>query len=242
MDSLKHLRQAIMGFLLLTLASCGTSLPVSMTPTVVSSPKPAASPTAISRSDPVTPIPGLTLVVPTYQVLGPTAIPLDKVNSLTEELTDNLNFELPRPTLDSESGSISPNDYIGISAFPVHGAGYPPLWAAVAYGTRKLEPPRNFFVAIYTYGKVGWQQLGKLDLEQTDYLDQRNVSQVYFEPAHVWLEVRSGFGLKGSCYDLLMYDGHVLANVAHSCIDRPNAGSTATARSGEAAVVLLRFG
>jgi len=242
MDFLNRLRHAMMVCALLALASCGASLPATKTPGVVSSPQPATSPTAISRSNPVTPIPGLTLVVPTYQVLGPTVIPLDKVNSLTEELTHKLNLELPQPTLNSESDSISPNDYIGISAFPVHGIGYPPVWAAVAYGTRKLDPPRNFFVAIYTYGKAGWQQLGKLDLEQTDYLDQQNVRQVYFEPAHIWLEVGSGFGSKGSCYDLLMFDGHAIANMAHSCIDRQNAGSTATARSGEAAVVLLRFG
>jgi hypothetical protein len=116
--------------------------------------------------------------------------------------------------------------FSGVNVLPLKTAnGQPPLWAAFTYGMRSFDPQQNHFVSIFTHTETGWQQLSRLDLEAPDYIDPDSIQQVAIDPAHIWLEVQSGVGAHGGCYDLLMFDGSVLTDTVQNCSSSPGAGS-----------------
>jgi len=130
--------------------------------------------------------------------------------------------------------------FSGVNVLPLKTAiGQPPLWAAFTDGMRSFNPPLNHFVSIFAHSETGWQQLSRLDLEAPDYLDPGSLRQVVIDPSHIWLEVQSGVGAHGGCYDLLMWDGSVLTDTVKNCGSSPGAGHVADVNGdGQLDVVL----
>lgn len=114
-------------------------------------------------------------------------------------------------------------------------AGSRPLWAVFSTGLRnfELEPLPNHFLAIYTHGDAGWQELGRVNLDEEvsdnmawpDYLDPAGVTQVSVEPTRVWLAVEGGAGAHGGTYHLLSFDGTTLRREISAAAASPGVGT-----------------
>lgn len=191
----------------LTPAAAQPSPGAALPPTVAEATAPAPSPPPATDAAKVTPL----VVSPTAEV--PTA-------TLTAQLSATLTAEVtPVPTSDTSFGGIE-----GAQALALSG-GDQPLWAAHSYGMRSFEPEQQHFVAIYTYRDRGWEQLGRVALENADYLDGSGVRQVAISPDRTWIEVQSGVGAHSGCYDLLSFDGTALRDELSHCHDSPDAAS-----------------
>ena len=114
-------------------------------------------------------------------------------------------------------------------------AGSRPLWAVFSTGLRnfELEPLPNHFLAIYTHDDAGWQELGRVNLDEEvsdnmawpDYLDPAGVTQVSVEPTRVWLAVEGGAGAHGGTYHLLSFDGTTLRREISASAASPGVGT-----------------
>ncbi len=142
----------------------------------------------------------------------------------------------------------------GLAVLPLSApADSPPLWAVYSTGMRNyaLDPVPSHFVAIYTRGDSGWQQLATLDLDTPpaedvllveplpDYRDPPGVQQVASEPSRVGLLVTGGAGAHSGAFQVLSFDGQALALELASSSASPGAGFIADAnRDGQNDVVL----
>lgn len=194
--------------LIAALASCGT-------PSTVETQSPTAQPAPTAQPEPT--------VAPTATV-EPTAAPTElPIATYTAELSATVVASLPPTPVDPGSPAIE-----GAVALPLRPAGDgPPLWAAFTYGLHSFDPPQQHFVAIYTRDGAGWRELSKLNLENSDYVYPTGVQQVDLAPGRIWLEVQSGAGAHGGCYDLLSFDGKDLRDEVSHCHESPGAGSVA---------------
>ena len=217
----------------LILAACGAPAAIPLTPASVATRAPGGSSTAaptVTLSQ--LPLLATATAVPT-QVLPPTSTeaPSISVVVLSAQLSATLAAQLP-PTSTPDASDMVFGGFSGVNVLPLKTAkDQPPLWAAFTYGPRSFDPLQNHFVSIFTHTEAGWQQLSRLDLEAPDYID----------PAHVWLEVQSGVGAHGGCYDLLRLDGNVLTDTVQNCSSSPGAGRVADVNGdGQLDVVLDR--
>ncbi len=117
----------------------------------------------------------------------------------------------------------------------------PPLWAVYSTGMRNyaLDPVPSHFVAIFTHGDAGWQELGRVDLDEQlaedtmlveplpDYIDPMGVQQVAIEPSRVWLTVDGGAGAHSGTFQVLSFDGQALTLELASSAASPGAGFVA---------------
>lgn len=203
---MKRLSLLLSTILVFTLAGCGT-------PGTTEAPTqaPTAAPTWTPRPSPTT-APSATP--------APTAAPTElPIATYTAELSATVVASLPPTPADPSEPSIA-----GAVALPVRASSGPPLWAVFSYGMHSFSTPQKHFVAMYARLGDTWQQLGKLELENPDYIDPTGVRQVDLAPGYVWLEVQSGVGAHGGCYDLLRFDGKVLQDVVSHCAESPGAG------------------
>jgi hypothetical protein len=113
------------------------------------------------------------------------------------------------------------------------------LWAAYTYGMRSFEPLEQHFVAVYSHEGGRWQELDRAELEDPDYLDKTGVQQVAVEPENTWLQVDSGVGAHGGCFNLLRFDGQKLHNEVSHCNSAPGSGSLEDLNGDDILDVLL---
>jgi hypothetical protein len=95
---------------------------------------------------------------------------------------------------------------------------------------RSYDPLENHFLAIYEHSRTGWEQVNRLELENADILSPGSVKQVRFgnqenQDPLAWLQVESGVGAHGGCYDLLSFDGRELDSVLSNCASGPQGGA-----------------
>lgn len=137
------------------------------------------------------------------------------------------------PTADATSAELAAlvqatlpsGAFEGVAAFPLRtAAGDQSLWAVHTTGMRNygIDPVPSHFVALYTHGDGGWQEVARVDLDTavapssgpepifTDYLGEGGVTQVDIEPSRVWLQVEGGAGAHGGTFHLLSFDGQAL--------------------------------
>ena len=240
---LKCLRLMSMVCVTLILTACGAPAAIPQTPTPTAPRAPISAPTITSSP---LPMPATATALPTAtsmptQITRPTSTeaPSISVVVLSAQLSATVAAQLP-PTSTPDASGMTMGGFSGVNVLPLKTTdGQSPLWMAFTYGMRSFDPQRNHFVSIYTHDETGWQQLTRFDLEAPDYIDPGSIQQVAIDPNHIWLEVQSGVGAHGGCYDLLMLDGSVLTDTVQNCAGSPGAGSVADVNGdGQLDVVL----
>jgi hypothetical protein len=190
--------------LAMTLSGCAAAT----SPAPPSTSTPAVSPTLTelpTLPSAASPTPG---AQPTSEM--PTPDPTPAAPPVPENLVATLEAGLP-PTPTPDASGVASGGFDGVAVMPLTPlTGDQPLWGAFTHGTRSFQLPANHFVAVYTYGDTGWQELGRFELECPDSVHPDSVRQVSIEPGRIWLEVQGGMGTYSSCYDLLSFDGRAL--------------------------------
>lgn len=119
--------------------------------------------------------------------------------------------------------------------------GQPPLWAAHSTGLRSfdIDPLPSHFIAIYSYGDSGWQEEGRVELDQAipagqageisgpDWLGEGSVEQVQIDPTLIWLQAAGGVGAHSGAYQLLSFDGASFTSQVAGFSPSPGAGRVA---------------
>ncbi len=217
-----RLKLLVLTALLPALAACNPSglpagptatlpLPVSPTDTVA----PARETVSVTTAAPI----DVPLVQPT-----PNPASTDPLALELEATVEASMSATPTPA----SGTGDGMGVEGIKAIPLKGqeaVGGEPLWAAFSHGMRRFDPEEKHFVAVYSHGQDGWQQLGRAEFEDADYIDEGSVQQVFLEPGNLWMSVESGVGAHGGCYYLLRFDGTALYTEVSQCGPSPGVGS-----------------
>ncbi len=115
----------------------------------------------------------------------------------------------------------------GVKVLPVMAGAEanPTAWVAFTYGISGLGAGRDHFVAIYTRNDDTWQEASRFTLATADYLGPQSVLIAPFgEGKSIWLEVQSGVGAHGGCFDLLRFDGTTFFSEVENCNSSPYAG------------------
>jgi putative hemolysin len=173
---------------------------------------------------------------------GPTPVPTSPAEPSTEALRALVAASLP-------AGAFE-----GLEVLPLSvPQGSEPLWAVYSYGMRNydLAPLPGHFVAIYTQGPGGWQELARFDLDMApiggdplvgvgpDYIGQKGVKQASIDPSRIWLEVAGGVGAHNGTFQVLSFDGQSLRQEVGGASSGPDAGYLADLdRDGQQDVVL----
>jgi tetratricopeptide (TPR) repeat protein len=143
------------------------------------------------------------------------------------ELRSMIEASLP-PTPTPDTSGFTPGGIVEVGVSPLTvTSGSQPLWAAFSVGMRGFtDPPQDHFIAIYTHGNAGWQELTRLELAgnpdpeafepSPDYVSEGSLRQVDVEPSCIWLQLEGGAGAHSGTYHLLTFDGQALkVEVAH---------------------------
>lgn len=220
------------------LGACGGVVVVEVTATpavaVQSTPVEAGEPSPTLAA--VEPAPTATPLPPPPPTLTP--IPPEV---LAAELQATVAADLP-PTPTPDASGYSGPHIEGISVITLtNTTGDRPLWAAFSYGMRNFDPLQNHFVAIYSHDETGWQQLGRQELGEADYLDPASVEQVEVAADDVWLKVEGGAGAHSGVFYLLRFDGESLAVAASNFSSSPG-GSRLQDLNGDGAPEVLLDG
>lgn len=227
----KWLSLLIVAALLPALSACGQSgLPTAPTPTSTTvqptSTAPSKSDEAQATASATGQAPGR---IPTAPEETPTPAIRDEGGPV---LTDPLAIELQATVVAGLPVTPTPgaDDFGGIEGVYVipldtsDGSGS--FWAAYSYGIRRFEPLEQHFVAIFSHDEAGWQEWSRVELEDPDYIDGAGVQQVEveIEPENTWLQVESGVGAHGGCFNLLRFDGKALHHEVSHCGAAPGSG------------------
>ena len=60
-----------------------------------------------------------------------------------------------------------------------------------------------------------------MELENPDFIFEESVRQALLGDGRIWLEIESGVGAHGGCYDLVNYDGTTFQNMVSHCHSSP---------------------
>ena len=154
---------------------------------------------------------------------------------------------VPTPAADTSTdallalvqASLPAGAFEGLAVLPLTvPAGSEPLWAVYSHGMRNfdLTPPPGHFVAIFSQGPGGWQELSRFDLDMApiggdplvgagpDYIDQDGVKQASIDPSRVWLQVDGGVGAHSGTFQVLSFDGQSLRQEVGGASSSPGAG------------------
>jgi hypothetical protein len=214
------------GVIALTACAPATTMPVAnQAPTHSAASVATAAPAPTPTVSPATPI-----------IVPPTSAPLPSEQDLTQlkELVLNQLTKAQATTSDQT---------IDVNVLPLTTTGtLDPLYAAYSTGSiMSLLPEGRHVLALYTFADGRWDEVQKLDLETSDYVDAASVQQVMLEPSHLWLEVQSGAGAHSGCYDLFAFDpaSRSISQHISSCSSSPGAGHLADVNDdGQLDVVL----
>ena len=112
-----------------------------------------------------------------------------------------------------------------VTVQPIAGADEEPLFVAHTHG---FPPDNSSFrqkVSIHAAGPDGWTELGRVELECAEHLNEFSVEKVNIDPADVWLTVEGGVGAHSGCLELLRWDAEALSVVISGFSSSPDAGS-----------------
>jgi len=137
----------------------------------------------------------------------------------TAQLSATAVANLPPPPTNPDDPGIRT-----VGLIPLTGS-QSPVTAVYTVGMRDFAGNQKHYVTIYSYTSGRWRQVTGADLPNADYIDAQGVRQVMLDPRRNWIEVQSGAGAHGGCYDLLSFNGTTLHNEVSYCHDNPDAGS-----------------
>lgn len=177
-------------------------------------------------------------VTPTQLAPGPAAAPTDTPSPTALPAPTNTPTATPVPAPpDTEALVARFVQALGITIQPDSGswegvrvlelqdpAAAPPVWAAYTYGFRSFDPLQNHAVGLFTWQGDDWAELGRVELECPDYLNENAVRQVFLEPSAIWLTVEGGAGAHSGCFHLLRWDGASFQTVVSGFNSSPDAG------------------
>ncbi|MGD8625074.1 MAG: hypothetical protein PVJ34_11085 [Anaerolineae bacterium] len=206
------------------IAACGAATPAA-------EPSATSPPVTLVLTDTPTPRPTAAEVMVTVtsgaasDTIGPEAVAPD-VADLKAAVEAGLP---PAPTPDASGAAGAEALEIEVGVLPLEtGTGNPPLWAAYSMGMGFYNLDEGHFVAIYGHDAGEWQELARTVLTGcAQYVGQDSLAQVYVEPSRIWLEMQSGAGAHGGCYDLLSFDGGALRQEVSHFNSSPGAGNAA---------------
>ncbi|MCP5100476.1 MAG: hypothetical protein GY943_33420 [Chloroflexi bacterium] len=95
-----------------------------------------------------------------------------------------------------------------------------PIWMVYSIGFRPFDPPASHFVALFLYDTGTWQEIGRVLLENPNIVFDAGVSGWELNGRY-WLEIESGVGAHGGCYDLLRLDQGILTHDISHCHSSP---------------------
>ena len=156
--------------------------------------------------------------------LAPTATPLPD--------TQVLQSQLAREYGSAEDASR------GVAVQQLQTDGEAALFAAYTFGLPPLSSSALHTVSVHEERESGWLELGRVELECVNYLDEHSLKQVSIEPTGLWLAVQGGAGAHGGCLEVLRWDGLGLSLVISSFNSIPDAGSV-TDLNGDGQLDLL---
>ena len=156
--------------------------------------------------------------------LAPTATPLPDTRVLQSQLA-------------TEYGSVEDASR-GVAVQQLETDAEAALFAAYTFGLPPLSSSALHTVSIHEAREGGWVELGRVELDCVNYLDEHSLEQVTIEPTGLWLAVQGGAGAHGGCLEVLRWDGLGLSLVISSFNSIPDAGSV-TDLNGDGQMDLL---
>ncbi|MEM7335127.1 MAG: hypothetical protein AAF490_23820, partial [Chloroflexota bacterium] len=94
------------------------------------------------------------------------------------------------------------------------------LLVSYSVGFRPFEPLQNHFVLLTQPAENGWIELGRIELDFPDIMFPDSLTLLE-ENGRLWLQVASGVGAHGGCYDALLWDGTALTSSISHCHSSP---------------------
>lgn len=154
----------------------------------------------------------------------PVSWPVSATPTTFARSTDGTDLAELADQLAAEYGLVQDQGRL-VTVEPIAGPDEEPLFVAHTHGF----PPDNFTfrqkVSFHTSGREGWVELGRVELECAEQLDESSVEQVNIEPANIWLAVEGGVGAHSGCLELLRWDGRELTVDISGFSSSPDAGS-----------------
>ncbi len=126
----------------------------------------------------------------------------------------------------------------GVAVQQLETDGEAALFAAYTFGLPPLSSTAMHTVSIHEARESGWLELGRVELDCVNYLDEHSLKQVSIEPTGLWMAVQGGAGAHGGCLEVLRWDGVGLSLVISSFNSIPDAGSV-TDLNGDGQMDLL---
>jgi hypothetical protein len=157
-------------------------------------------------------------------------IPTEDPAMLTAELQARLANRL-NPPGDPNAPGI--RDVVVLPAGP--GADGRQRFIAHTVGERSYETEERHFVALFRWNAPGWAELGRVFLDEPDFLVIGSARPVVVDaaaPEYLWIEAQALVGAHGGCYYLFQSTGADLQRVAGGCNSSPG-GSRLTDLNGD---------
>ncbi len=155
---------------------------------------------------------------------SPTAIPLPSTEALQRQLASDYG---------SEEDAAR-----GVAVQQLETEEEESLFAAYTFGLPPLSSSALHTVSIHEARQGGWLELGRVELDCVNYLDEHSLEHVAIEPSGLWLAVQGGAGAHGGCLEILRWDGQALSLVISSFNSIPDAGAV-TDLNGDGQLDLL---
>ena len=227
---MKHFR-IFGGFILLFLVACapqasvvqGTPTAIVVAGDVTAVPPTPTLATPVEPTEPVatetavlptaTPMPD---VQPTETAVLPTATQVVNEAALAEDLKETMGA-----ILQSENGTDAPfggYEDLFVERLPIdHQLSF---WMVHSVGFRSFDPLLPHFVAIFLRDGEVWQEVGRVELEYPDILFGGGIMGEELNGRY-WLQIESGVGAHGGCFDLLRFDQGILTHDISHCYSSP---------------------
>jgi hypothetical protein len=101
------------------------------------------------------------------------------------------------------------------------------LAAAYTTGQALDVPGFRHFVALYARQGAGWDEVGRVEVEEAEFAAEGALAQAAFEPGEVWLVLTAGAGAHGGCVTVLRGDRNGLGYELSECSDLPGFSTVA---------------
>ena len=163
-----------------------------------------ATETALPSPSPVPPLPTATDVATAVSDFDEATLTTQLITLMTETLQAEKEVDTPFA------------GYEGMVAFrlPVDSS----LWLLHSVGFRAFDP---HFVTLFLREDGAWQELGRESLEDRDLMWEDSVTTIVGN-GRLWVELRSGIGAHGGCYNLLRVENHLLTSDQTNCNSFPD--------------------
>ena len=139
--------------------------------------------------------------------------------AIVETVTE-LESQIEEELQEASGNELAFGGFETIETKPINRVDGSQLWMSYSVGFRPFDPIQNHFVLLLKPEGEGWLELGRVELEFPDILFPESV-QTLEENGRLWLQVESGVGAHGGCFDLLLWDGTTFSHSVSQCHSSP---------------------